>query len=56
MYVGGEEQGEDSSDHHDQEPYSCFLRTIPVGDPASGYQTNDLTSTRAVRKTRLPCR
>ena len=48
MDVGSEEQGEYRSDHHDQEPYSCLLRTIPVGEPTSNDQTDDLTGTRAV--------
>jgi hypothetical protein len=48
MYVGSEEQGENRSDHHDQKSYSRLLRTIPVGEPTSNDQTDDLTGTRAV--------
>jgi hypothetical protein len=54
MDVGSEEQGEDRSDHHEQETYSRLLRSISVGDPASNDQTDNLTGTRTVRQTRLP--
>lgn len=52
--VGSEEQGEDRANHHYQEPHSRLLRTISVGKPASNDQTDNLTSTRTVRQTRLP--
>ena len=53
--VGSEEQGEDCSNHHDQEPYSRLLRAISVGDPTSNDQTDDLTGTCTIRQPRLPC-
>ena len=56
MDAGSKEQSEDGANHHDQEPYSRLLRTISVGEPASNDKTDDLTSTRTVRQTRLPPR
>ena len=35
MDVGSEEQGKNGSNHHDQETYGGFLRTVPIGDPTS---------------------
>ena len=53
--VGSEEQGEDGPDHHEKKTYCRLLRTVPIGDPACNDQTDDLTSTRAVREAGLPC-
>ena len=33
MDVGSKEQGEDGSNHHDQETDGSLLRTVSVGDP-----------------------
>lgn len=54
--VGSEEQGKDGSNHHNQEAYGSLLRTVPIGDPTSDDQTDNLAGTRTVRQSRLPCR